>query len=103
MRYAITGIATGGDLQGFESTEGKRDILADMRALRSGMESLDLQNSGMRRDVEKKMEVMRQSVEKVERAAYGLVVRGSERPKGWVPELGGGGGGEDRREVVESY
>ncbi len=51
------------------------------------------------RDTEQKMQVMRQSVEKVEGAVYGLVVRGSERPKGWVPELGGGG----EREAVESF
>ena len=45
------------------------------------------------------MEVMRQSVEKVEGAVYGLVVRGSERPKGWVPDLSGDAG----RETVQSY
>ena len=52
-----------------------------------------------KRDVEKKIEVMRQSVEKVEGAAYGLVVRGSERPKGWIPDLGGDAG----KDAVESY
>ena len=29
---------------------------------------------------------MRASVEKVEKALYGLVVRGAERPKGWMPD-----------------
>ena len=103
MRFAITGMATGGALPGSVGTErgeaGKGDILADLRALRSGVEGLDLQGSGMMRDVEKKIVVMRQSVEKVERAVYRLVVRGSERLKGWVPDFGG----EERREGVESY
>ena len=43
-------------------------------------------------DCEKKAEVMRNSVEKVEKAFYGLVVRGAERPKGWNPDLDGGNG-----------
>ncbi len=29
---------------------------------------------------------MRASVEKVEKALYGLIVRGAERPKGWLPD-----------------
>lgn len=41
----------------------------------------------MIRDMGKKVEVMQNSVEKVERAAYGILVRGSERPAGWMPEL----------------
>ena len=53
----------------------------------------------LKRENEKKIDVMRQSVEKVEGAAYGLVVRGSERPKGWIPDLGG----DACKEVVESY
>ena len=60
---------------------------------------LTLHLNRLKRDTEQKMQVMRQSVEKVEGAIYGLVVRGSERPKGWVPDLGGDAG----REAVESY
>jgi hypothetical protein len=41
----------------------------------------------MLRDLAKKLEVMQASVEKVERAAYGILVRGSERPSGWTPDL----------------
>jgi hypothetical protein len=37
-------------------------------------------------------------VDKVEKALYGLTVRGSERPKGWMPDMGG-----DMRPEVESY
>jgi hypothetical protein len=39
-----------------------------------------------------KMETLLTSVHKVEVLAYGLAVRGSERPEGWVPDL------EDRRD-----
>ena len=50
MRYAVTGIATGkilpnGGVQGRDS-HGNRDILADLRALRVGLESLDFKGSG---------------------------------------------------------
>jgi hypothetical protein len=40
---------------------------------------------------------MNTCVEKVETAVYGMIVRGRERPKGWVPDLS-----EDRG-AVESY
>lgn len=80
----------------------KRDILTDLRDLRTCFESLDTTAGGwLKRDVEKKMEVMRTCVEKVEGAVYGMIIRGRERPKGWVPDLSGGR--EDRREAVESF
>lgn len=41
----------------------------------------------MLRDLHRKVEVMQASVEKVERAACGILVRGSERPNGWTPDL----------------
>ncbi|KAK5135087.1 hypothetical protein LTR08_005612 [Meristemomyces frigidus] len=70
-----------------------RTLLTDMRALRAALESLDPRGSGpFAKEAEKKAEVMRTSVEKVEKALYGLIVRGAERPKGWMPveERGGG-------------
>lgn len=97
MRFAVTSMATNGALpRGTAVREGAqaRDILADLRALRARFEGLD----GKGRQAERKMEVMRTCVEKVERAVYGMIIRGRERPKGWVPDLG-----EERREVVESY
>lgn len=106
MRFAITSMATSGSLpRGAEGGSG-RDVLADMRSLRTCFESLDTSSTGasgspLNWDVEKKMDVMRQSVEKVETAAYGLIIRGRERPKGWVPDLSEG---QDRgREAMESY
>ena len=102
MRFAITTMATNGALPrgtASDDCEG-RDILTVLRSLRTYFGSLDTTAGGsMKRDVEKKMEVMRTCVEKVEGAVYGMIIRGRERPKGWVPDLGG----EERREAVESY
>lgn len=121
MRFAVTSMATEGslprgvsntsdskmDVDGDSSEEG-RDILTDLRSLRTHFEALDASPSTsmgtsnpLKRDVEKKMEVMKTCVEKVEKAVYGMIVRGRERPKGWVPDMA-----EERagtREAVESY
>jgi len=130
MRFAITAMATSGELPGtiirkdVPSDEShdkqavdqmdveqswtmeaqhlqKRDVLGDLRDLRLCLEGLELsRGSKFEGDVEKKMTVMRQCVEKVETALYGLIVRGQERPKGWVPDLR-----EERKgpEAVEGY
>lgn len=110
MRFAITSMATSGTLpgSGLESGDGseRRDILTDLRTLRTCFEGLDTSTSNggggspLKRDAAKKMEVMRTCVEKVEGAVYGMIIRGRERPKGWVPDLGA----EERvREPVEGY
>lgn len=66
------------------------DIVVDLRAMRAGFEALSVpRRHFMLRDLQKKIEVMQASVEKVEMAAYGLLVRGSERPSGWTPDLSG--------------
>ncbi|KAK9857351.1 hypothetical protein MYU51_020703 [Penicillium brevicompactum] len=55
------------------------DIVVDLRAMRAEFEALSApQRHFMLRDLQYKMEVMQNSVEKVERAAYGILVRGSE-------------------------
>ncbi|TVY51997.1 Translin-associated protein X, partial [Lachnellula suecica] len=100
MRFAITTMATTGSLPGSDS-EGGRDILVDLRSLRTAFQKLDTSScgcTGLGKDVEKKMEVMKTCVEKVETAVYGLIIRGRERPKGWVPDLA-----EERKVGVESY
>ncbi|KAF8541665.1 Translin family-domain-containing protein [Trichophaea hybrida] len=86
MRFGITMIALGG--AGDESGEANR-ILLDLRRLREEFEGLDTYSSNgfLGKDVDRKMTVMRQCVEKVENAVYGVIVRGSEKPKGWVPDL----------------
>jgi hypothetical protein len=77
-----------------------RTVLDDLRAIRLQLEMFDAPGgSKFAYELEtKKMPVMRECVDKVEKALYGLTVRGSERPKGWMPDMGG-----DRRAEVESY
>ncbi|KAI9715254.1 MAG: hypothetical protein M1812_006065 [Candelaria pacifica] len=120
MRFAITAMATSGSLPGSstpetnpntsninaedQSTPSQRNILTDLRSLRTHFETLDTTsstaaNSTLGKDVEKKMEVMKTCVEKVENSVYGMIIRGRERPKGWIPDLRSGEG----RETVESY
>lgn len=92
MRFAITTMATSGELPTISTPangmgeDTERSILTDMRNLRSALESLDCGIGPFAKDADKKMDVMRQSVEKVEKALYGLIVRGAERPKGWMPD-----------------
>ena len=123
MRFAVTSMATEGSLPraatksddtameievGGEAGEAGGDILTDLRSLRMHFEALDTTSSGapggstpLKRDVEKKMEVMKTCVEKVEKGVYGMIVRGRERPKGWMPDMTEERGGT--REAVESY
>jgi len=130
MRFAITSIATSGALPSSSPalssttspptttststdttsspsapTTTPRTSLTDLQALRTALTRFDYGSGPFARDASKKLEVTLQSVEKVERAMYGLVVRGSERPKGWVPDMSGGsmGGGDGDREAVEGY
>ncbi|KAK6332993.1 hypothetical protein TWF718_010818 [Orbilia javanica] len=104
MRFAITSVATTplAQLLGAtaDATDGKgistpQCLLQDLRSLRSELEGLDLGFSAFGRDAEKKLQVMQGSVQKVEYAFYGMVVRGSERPEGWVADFDAGGGGGD--------
>ncbi|OJJ51764.1 hypothetical protein ASPZODRAFT_148981 [Penicilliopsis zonata CBS 506.65] len=79
MRFAVTSLSA-----------GMAGIVVDLRGMRSSFESLSVPHRyGMLRDLSKKLDIMQGSVEKVERAAYGILVRGSERPSGWVPDLSG--------------
>lgn len=103
MRFSITAMAmngalpspapagaSGDDAMAIDSPP-KRTILTDLRQLRSALESLNTSGTGpFGKEADKKADVMRQSVEKVERALYGLTVRGAERPKGWMPDLSEG-------------
>jgi len=114
MRFAITSMATNGELPGAPEVDDRdgsiqsgerRDILMDLRSLRTYFEAMDTTSStasgsALGKDVEKKMEVMKTCVEKVENAVYGMIIRGRERPKGWIPDMRE----EDRgRETIESY
>lgn len=89
-------------------SKGGADILTDLRSLRTCFAGLDLSSghalggSGggghLEKDVRQKMEVMRTSVEKVERAVYGIIIRGRER---WAPDWGAEN--ERGRDQVETY
>ncbi|KAH8702986.1 Translin [Phaeosphaeriaceae sp. PMI808] len=84
---------------GPQDAEKPRSVLDDLRAIRLQLEMFEAPG-GSKFDTElntKKMPVMRECVDKVEKALYGLTVRGSERPKGWMPDMGG-----DKRSEVES-
>ncbi|RAL04268.1 translin family protein [Aspergillus ibericus CBS 121593] len=108
MRFAVTALSAGNaDTTGTSAEEEggavglgeeQRGIVVDLRVMRSGFEGLSVpRRHVMFKDMGKKVDVMQGSVEKVERAAYGILVRGRERPKGWRPDLvvAGGGGGEE--------
>ncbi|CAF3529373.1 unnamed protein product [Fusarium graminearum] len=80
MRFATVTTAQTGELAG----NGERNIMGDIQELGCEFEILpDVPT----KDWRGKMGAMRQSVKKVEKLGYGLVVRGSERPKGWVPDM----------------
>lgn len=75
-------------------------VLDDLRAIRLQLEMFEAPyGPKWVSELEtKKMPVLRECVDKVEKALYGLTVRGSERPKGWMPDMS-----SDRRAEVESY
>lgn len=69
-------------------SDTQASLVIDLRAMREKFEALSISRKfNMMREFPKKMETMQASVEKVERAAYGILVRGSERPSGWIPDL----------------
>ncbi|KAJ2898353.1 hypothetical protein MKZ38_003981 [Zalerion maritima] len=65
--------------------EEERTILIDIQELGSCIETLPISKGG--KTMKFKVETMRNSVKKVEKLGYGLVVRGTERPAGWMPDL----------------
>ncbi|KAL5117686.1 hypothetical protein ACEQ8H_004434 [Pleosporales sp. CAS-2024a] len=74
-----------------QEADKPRTVLDDLRAIRLQLEMFDApEGSKFGHELEtKKMPVLRESVDKVEKALYGMTVRGSERPKGWMPDMGG--------------
>ncbi|OJJ34487.1 hypothetical protein ASPWEDRAFT_173902 [Aspergillus wentii DTO 134E9] len=99
MRFAITSLSAGGQAKDTDTDQAgghnlpklpssQAGIVVDLRGMRSSFESLTVpRRHAMFKDMSKKVDVMQNSVEKVERAAYGILVRGSERPSGWMPDL----------------
>ncbi|EUC43507.1 hypothetical protein COCMIDRAFT_38571 [Bipolaris oryzae ATCC 44560] len=83
-------------------THKPRTVLDDLRAVRLQLEMFEVPGgSKFAAELEtKKIPVMRECVDKVEKGLYGLTVRGNERPKGWMPDMSSGSG---RGNEVESY
>lgn len=106
MRFAVTGLSQpqhqGSENENEQEKEKEQGggrklppsqagIVVDLRAMRASFEMLTVpRRHSMFRDMDKKVDVMQNSVEKVERAAYGILVRGSERPAGWMPDFSHG-------------
>lgn len=92
MRFATTTTALTGELATSSSSSAEgglpgsrpRTIVRDMQDLGSLFEMLPQQRN---KTWDGKMGVLRASVAKVERLGYGITVRGSEREKGWVPDM----------------
>lgn len=98
MRFAVTYMATNQALPGV--AEGRSNILSDMQDIRSQLEMLNVGGSyTLSKEFDKKLSVTRNSVEKVEKGVYSMLVRGQERPKGWRPDMDG----PREREQIESY
>lgn len=83
---ALTGTMAGGKSDAAEDGDEPRTIVQDMHELGTFFEMLPVA-PGNKFQWEKKLEVTRQSVQKVERLGYDRIIRGSERPKGWIPDL----------------
>lgn len=93
MRFATAVTALMGAIPG--NDEG-RTILTDMQDTASML--LIVPPLGGK-TYSKKVDVMVEQVLKVERVGYGIVVRGNERPKGWMPDMNDtAAGGRDERE-----
>lgn len=85
MRFATVTTALSGKMATANEGPQKRTIVGDMQELGSFFETLPQQFDKTYRI---KMSTLRQSVLKVEKLGYGLTVRGSERPAGWMPDTG---------------
>ncbi|KAI1638737.1 Translin [Biscogniauxia mediterranea] len=97
MRFATAVTALAGAVPTGEGSQGrgpptaaaaddKRTIVNDMQEV-SSMFHICPPVGGKPSNYAKKMDVMVEQVLKVERLGYGVTVRGTERPKGWMPDL----------------
>lgn len=100
MRFAVVQLSSGSATAPTTAEEAEAQpprlsntqagLVIDLRTMRARSEALSVPRKyNMMRDLGQKVGVMQNSVEKVERAAYGILVRGSERPSGWMPDLSG--------------
>ena len=100
MRLATAATALTGEIPGGGESGTGRTIVQDIQHLGSMYEILPPLKPG--KSWWDKMKVMRENTRKVERLGYSHRVRGSERPKGWMPDLNeavlGDDGGDDGRD-----
>jgi predicted translin family RNA/ssDNA-binding protein len=86
MRFAITTMAINRGLLQTKDDAGanRRSVLGDLQELGRHLNGVRVEHDrDMDKQVSGKIEVMLQSIEKVEKAQYGLIVRESER---WQPD-----------------
>ncbi|XDG08689.1 hypothetical protein ABKA04_008304 [Annulohypoxylon sp. FPYF3050] len=100
MRFATAVTALSGSMPGRDakSPEG-RTILQDLQEVSSVLQICP-PLGGKPGTWSKKLGIMIEQVRKVERLGYGVIVRGNERPKGWMPDMNEPGGGEGYQEDV---
>ncbi|KAL1895691.1 hypothetical protein Sste5346_005162 [Sporothrix stenoceras] len=83
MRFATTSAALRGELASDGDDKAGRSIVGDMQELDSFFRMLPRRHD---KSWKMKTQTLQSSVQKVERLGYDLRVRGSERPKGWIPD-----------------
>ncbi|CAK7566304.1 MAG: hypothetical protein SEPTF4163_004244 [Sporothrix epigloea] len=87
MRFATTSAALRGELAADSGDDDRprtgRTIVGDMQELDSFFRMLPQRHD---KSWKMKLQTLQISVQKVERLGYDLRVRGSERPKGWIPD-----------------
>ncbi|KAJ8101046.1 Translin [Lipomyces tetrasporus] len=87
MRFAITNLSDVTSSHAVQVSPIANQICQLLRTLRIGFSGVRVNSSSHLSSTEfvKKMNTLHSSVDKVERAVYSLVVRGSELPEGWMP------------------
>lgn len=107
MRFATAVTALTGNMPGLDPKDAPPDeknsggghtILNDMQDV-SSMLHICPPVGGKPGTYSKKVSIMDEQVHKVERLGYGITVRGSERPKGWMPELDEAGTGQGNQDA----
>ncbi|KAK9347140.1 Translin [Lipomyces starkeyi] len=84
MRFAITNLYDVTASGVVQVSAIAKQICQLLRTLRIGFSGLRVNNSSSTEFV-KKLNTLYNSVDKVEKAVYSLIVRGSELPEGWIP------------------
>ncbi|KAK9324635.1 Translin [Lipomyces orientalis] len=87
MRFAITNLSDLTSSRGVQVSPIANQICQLLRTLRTGFSGMRVNSSSHLSSTEfaRKLNTLHSSVDKVERAVYSLVVRGSELPEGWAP------------------